>query len=221
VGKVRVASFGVSIDGYGAGPEQDVEHPLGVGGEALMEWLFATRTFRAVHGLAGGETGVDDDFARRGFENVGAWIIGRNMFGPIRGQWPDGAWRGWWGEEPPFHTPVFVLTHHVRAPLVMQGSTTFHFVTEGADAALARAREAAGALDVRIGGGVATIHEFLHTRMIDEMHLAVSATLLGSGEQLFARLNLPELEYAVLSTAAGKRALHVIVERRCGRDRRE
>jgi dihydrofolate reductase len=211
MGKVRVGSFGVSIDGYGAGPRQDLEHPVGAGGETLFEWLFQTRTWCAMHGEAGGEVGVDDAFAKRGFENVGAWIIGRNMFGPVRGPWPDEGWKGWWGDEPPYHVPVFVLTHHARDPLEMQGGTTFHFVTEGIDAALARAREAAASRDVRIGGGVATIREYLRSRAIDEMHLAVVPKLLGAGEQLFAGIDLAALGYAVVETAATKRATHVLV----------
>ncbi|MGB8908266.1 MAG: dihydrofolate reductase family protein [Candidatus Cybelea sp.] len=211
MGKVRVGSFGVSIDGYGAGPRQDLEHPLGVGGERLFEWFFATHTWCAMHGKDGGETGVDDEFAKRGFENVGAWILGRNMFGPVRGAWPDEAWNGWWGDEPPFHVPVFVLTHHRREPLAMRGGTTFHFVTEGIEGALARAREAAGRRDVRIGGGVATIREYLRAGLIDEMHLAVVPALLGAGEQLFAGIDLPELGYAVEATTAARRATHVVV----------
>jgi dihydrofolate reductase len=211
VGKVRVESFGVSIDGYGAGLRQDLEHPLGVGAEAILEWFFETRTFHAMQGEDGGETGIDDEFARRGFENVGAWIIGRNMFGPIRGPWPDEAWNGWWGDDPPFHVPVFVLTHHHRESLAMQGGTTFHFVTEGIEAALARAREAAGRHDVRIGGGVATIREYLRAGLIDEMQLAVVSVLLGAGEQLFAGIDLPELGYAIEATTAARRATHVVV----------
>jgi dihydrofolate reductase len=209
--KVRVGSFGVSIDGYGAGPRQDLEHPLGVGGEGLFEWFFETRTWHAMHGEDGGDTGVDDEFAKRGFENVGAWILGRNMFGPVRGPWPNEDWNGWWGDEPPFHVPVFVLTHYRREPLAMQGGTTFHFVTGGAEAALARAREAAGRLDVRIGGGVATIREYLRAGLIDDMHLAVVPALLGAGEQLFAGIDLPELGYAVEATTATRRATHVVV----------
>lgn len=211
MGKVRVESFGVSIDGYGAGLRQDLEHPLGVGAEAILEWFFETRTFHAMQGEDGGETGIDDEFARRGFENVGAWIIGRNMFGPIRGPWPDEAWSGWWGDDPPFHVPVFVLTHHHRESLAMQGGTTFHFVTEGIEAALARAREAAGRHDVRIGGGVATIREYLRAGLIDEMQLAVVSVLLGAGEQLFAGIDLPELGYAIEATTAARRATHVVV----------
>lgn len=221
MGIVRVASFGISIDGYSAGPGQDLEHPLGVGGEALFAWFLPTHTWSAVHGGDGGETGVDDDFARRGFENVGAWIIGRNMFGPVRGPWPDETWKGWWGDDPPFHTPVFVLTHYPRLPVVMQGGTTFHFIGSGIDVALARAREAADGRDVRIGGGGATIRAYLRAGLVDEMHLAVVPSLLGSGEALFYEMNLLELGYEVRQTAATERATHLIVERRSTRGRRE
>ncbi len=211
MGSVRVANFGVSIDGCGAGSGQDLEHPLGAGGEALFDWFSATRTWCAMLGRDGGEMGVDDTFARRGFENVGAWILGRNMFGPVRGPWLDDAWQGWWGDEPPYHTPVFVLTHHPRAEIVMRGGTTFHFVTEGIEAALALASKAAGPQDVRVGGGVATIRAYLQAGLIDEMHLALAPALLGRGERLFADLDLPALGYAVTQTVTGERATHVIV----------
>ena len=187
----------------------------------MFEWFLPTRTWSTVHGGDGGETGIDDDFARRGFTNVGAWIIGRNMFGPIRGPWPDETWKGWWGEQPPFHVPVFVLTHYPRALLVMEGDTTFHFVSDGIESALAQAREAAGAQDVRIGGGVATIRAYLNAGLIDEMHLAVVPALMGCGEALFYGLNLPELGYHVKETAASKRATHLVLERRSTRGRRE
>ena len=179
--RVRVQSFSHSLDGFGAGPDQDLQHPLGVGGEALMGWAFPTRTFQRMFGQGDGTTGVDDNFAARGFENVGAWILGRNMFGPIRGAWPDDAWKGWWGEEPPYHTPAFVLTHHARTPVEMKGGTTFHFVTGGIREALDRAREAARGKDVRVGGGVSTVREYLRAGLVDEMHLVVSSVLLGSG----------------------------------------
>lgn len=211
MGIVRVASFGVSIDGYGAGPSQDADHPLGIGGETLFAWFFPTRTWRAMHGLDGGDSDIDDSFAHRGFDKVGAWILGRNMFGPIRGPWGDDAWRGWWGEEPPYRTAVFVLTHHARPPLVMHGGTTFHFVTDGIGAALVRAREAAGGADVRIGGGVATIRAYLRAGLIDEMHVAVVPALLGSGEALFMGMDLPALGYAVTETAPSQRATHVTI----------
>lgn len=211
--KLRVNCFGVSLDGYGAGPDQDLKHPLGVGGEAMFQWFFPTHTFQAMHGSGGGTTDVNDEFARRGFENVGAWILGRNMFGPIRGAWRDDQWKGWWGEEPPYHVPVFVLTHHARAPLAMAGGTTFYFVTDGIEAALQRAREAAGGKDVRIGGGVSTVRQYLSKHLIDEMHLAVTPTLVGRGENLFAGLDLTALGYQTTEHVAGPGVTHVIVNR--------
>lgn len=211
---LSVRSFSVSLDGYGAGPRQSLETPLGEGGRALHEWLFATRTGRRmVFGQDGGETGVDDDFAARGFENVGAWILGRNMFGPVRGPWPDESWRGWWGENPPYHTPVFVLTHHPRKPLEMEGGTIFHFVTGGIESALRQARTAAGGRGVRVGGGVQTIRAYLEARLIDELHLAVSPVLLGSGESLFAGIDLPLLGYRCVRHVPGTRAVHVVLAR--------
>lgn len=212
--RVRVESFTISVDGFGAGPHQDIDNPLGVGGTALHGWAMSTRTFRRkVFGSDGGEAGVDDDFAARGFENVGAWILGRNMFGPVRGPWPDESWRGWWGENPVYQVPVFVLTHHARAPLVMAGGTTFHFVTEGIDAALVRAREAAQGKDVRIGGGVHVIQQYLRQRLIDDMHIAISPVLLGSGERLFEGIDLPALGYACTQHVATSRATHVVISR--------
>src|SRR5579863_10780062 len=165
--KVRVNAFAISIDGYGAGPSQSRENPLGVGGLALHDWMFHTRTFQRMTGKDGGATGIDHDFAARSFENVGAWIIGRNMFGPVRGPWPDESWKGWWGDNPPYHVPVFVLTHHARAPITMQGGTTFYFVTDGIHTALERAREAAGGKDVRLGGGVSTMRQYLRAGLVD------------------------------------------------------
>ena len=209
--KLRVASFSVSVDGYGAGPEQSLDNPLGIGGMGLHQWAFATRTFRTMFGQEGGSTGVDDQFAQRGFANVGAWVLGRNMFGPVRGPWPDDAWKGWWGDTPPYHCDVFVLTHHARAPLAMKGGTTFHFVTDGIHAALTRAREAAGDRDVRVGGGVATIRQYLTERLIDEMHLAISPVLLGRGEALFAGLDLPKLGYAPTEHVATELATHLVL----------
>ena len=209
--KLRVASFSVSIDGFGAGPGQDLRNPLGVGGHALHEWAFATATFQKMFGTAAGATGTDDEFAARGFRNVGAWILGRNMFGPIRGPWPDDSWKGWWGDNPPYHCQVFVLTHHPRESLSMAGGTTFHFVTEGIHAALARAREAAGAMDVRLGGGVATIRQYLQEGLVDELHIAIAPVLLGSGESLFAGLNLVELGYRCVDRVATSNATHVIL----------
>ena len=212
--KVRVEGFTLSLDGFGAGPDQDIDNPLGVGGSQLHAWLFPTRTLQQkLFGNEGGETGLDDEFAARGFDNVGAWILGRNMFGPVRGPWPDERWRGWWGENPVYHVPVFVLTHHPRPPLVMDGGTTFHFVTEGAAVALDRAREAAGGQDVRVGGGVDVIRQYLRQRLIDEMHLAIAPVLLGAGERFFDGLNLPALGYACVRQEASARATHLILSR--------
>jgi dihydrofolate reductase len=212
--RLRVHGFTVSIDGYGAGPRQDLEHPLGVGGQRLHEWLIGTRTFRQMFGGEGGSAGVDDAFAAHGVDGIGAWILGRNMFGPIRGPWPDDTWRGWWGDEPPYHTPVFVLTSHPRASFEMKGGTTFHFVTGGVHAALDEAMKAAGGQDVRIGGGVATIRQYLQAGLVDEMHLAISPILLGSGEHLMSGLDLRALGYACTEHAASDKAMHVIVTRR-------
>ncbi len=212
--RLRVQSFSVSIDGFGAGPNQDLQNPLGVGGPEIFDWFFHTRTFQKMHGTGEGEAGVDEDLAAQGFENVGAWILGRNMFGPVRGPWPDESWRGWWGEEPPYHTPVFVLTHHRRAPIPMKGGTEFRFVTEGIERALAQAREAAGDKDVRIGGGVATIRQYLSARLIDEMHLAISPVVLGRGENLFRDLDLRALGYECMRHVAGERAMHVFLRKR-------
>jgi dihydrofolate reductase len=209
--KLRVNSFSISLDGYGAGPNQDIDNPLGVGGEALHEWAIATRTLRKVFGTEGGTTGADDDFAARGFANIGAWILGRNMFGPIRGPWRDDAWKGWWGDSPPYHTPVFVLTHHPRAPIEMEGGTTFHFVTGGIHEALARATEAANGRDVRLGGGVATIQQYLRAALVDEMHLAISPVLLGSGEHLFAGIDALKLGYTCTEHVATPGATHVVL----------
>jgi len=211
--KLRIHSFGVSLDGYGAGPGQSIEHPLGIGGSALHQWFFESRTGRALMGKDGGATGIDDDFVAGGFDNIGAWIIGRNMFGPVRGPWPDESWKGWWGEVPPYHTPVFVLTRHPRKPLEMDGGTTFHFVTDGIHRALERAREAAGEKDVRLGGGVATVRQYLEARLVDHMHLAYSPTLLGSGESLLADLDLPALGYRVSMHTATARCLHVEIRK--------
>jgi dihydrofolate reductase len=212
--KVRVHAFTISLDGYGAGPDQGLKSPLGVGGETLHGWFVATRTFHKVFGREGGETGPDDDFAARGIENLGAWILGRNMFGPVRGPWPDESWKGWWGDNPPYHVPVFVLTHHARAPLTMGGGTTFHFVTDGIEAALKRAKDAAGGKDVRIGGGVATIRAYLSKSLIDEMHVAVAPVLLGGGEALFAGLDLPKLGYERSEHVPTAKATHVVIRKR-------
>jgi dihydrofolate reductase len=211
---LRVQSFAVSLDGYGAGPEQDLQNPLGVHGVELVDWFFPTLVWRSMQRQAGGETGIDNAMAEHGFANIGAWILGRNMFGPIRGPWPDDRWQGWWGEEPPYHTPVFVLTHHARAPLRMAGGTEFRFVTEGIDVALEQAKAAAGDRDVRVGGGVATVREYLRTRMIDEMHLAIRPVLLGSGEHLLRDLDLRALGYECTKHVAGERAMHVFIHKR-------
>ena len=211
--RLRVASFSISLDGFGAGPDQSLQDPLGVGGESVHAWVFPTNTFQRMHGTGVGAAGVDDDYAARGFENLGAWILGRNMFGPIRGPWPDEAWKGWWGEEPPYHVPVFVLTHHARPPLEMKGGTIFHFVTGGIQDALDRARKAAAGKDIRLGGGVATIREYLRAGLVDEMHLAVSPVLLGSGENLLAGIDLLALGFRVREQVASDRALHVVVSR--------
>ena len=214
MGKVRVESFTISLDGYGAGPSQDLANPMGLGVEGLHKWAMTTPTFRKmVFGQEGGEAGVDEDFAQRGFRNIGAWILGRNMFGPVRGPWPDLTWQGWWGDNPPYHVPIFVLTHHAREDLVMAGDNTFHFVTGGIHEAPERAQAAAGVRDVRIGGGVATVRQYLTAGLIDEMHLALSPVLLGGGEALLAGLDLPELGYGVKEHAASGHATHVVVGR--------
>jgi dihydrofolate reductase len=217
--KLRVCAFGIAIDGYGAGPGQDLANPMGVGGMALHQWVFGTKTFQRIHGdFAGsligdqpGRGGVDDDFAARGFENVGAWILGRNMFAPSRGAWPDDDWKGWWGKNPPYHVPVFVLTHHARAPITMEGGTTFHFVTDGIQAALRRAKEAAGDKDVRLGGGVATVRQYLTAGLIDELHLVISPVLLGKGEHLLAGIDTVSLGYECTEHASTDYATHVIL----------
>ena len=208
-----VRSFAISIDGYGAGPGQDLQNPLGVHGPELMDWLFQTRAWRSMHGEQGGETGVDNAMAEQGFQGIGAWILGRNMFGPVRGPWPDESWKGWWGDEPPYHTPVFVLTHYPRAPLRMAGGTEFHFITSGIDAALEQARAAARGGDVRLGGGVATVREYLQAGLIDELHLVLRPVLLGSGEHLLHDIDMRALGYRCSRSVAGERATHVFLRR--------
>jgi dihydrofolate reductase len=212
--KLRVHSFSISIDGFGAGPNQDLENPLGVGGLKVFDWFFPTRTWQRMHGNEDGETGVDDDVAAQGFKEIGAYILGRNMFGPVRGPWPDESWKGWWGDEPPYHTPVFVLTHHPRAPLKMKGGTTFHFVTDGIHSALKQAKDAAGGEDVRLGGGVSTIRQYLSAGLIDEVHLAIVPVLLGAGENLLGGLNLPAFGYECVGRIEGARAMHVTLRKR-------
>ncbi|MBX3426402.1 MAG: dihydrofolate reductase [Pirellulales bacterium] len=212
--RVRVESFTISLDGYGAGPDQSVDNPLGAGGADLHQWLFPTRTLqRTLFGKEGGATGVDEDFAARGFRNVGAWILGRNMFGPVRGPWPDMTWKGWWGDNPPYHVPVFVLTHHARPPVAMEGDTTFHFVTGGVREALDRAREAAGGRDVRIGGGANTIRQYLREGLIDELHVAIAPVVLGAGERLFESVDLRAAGYECVEFTASEKAAHVVLRR--------
>ena len=211
---LRVQSFAMSIDGYSAGANQDLENPLGVHGMDIMQWFLPTRVWRSMQGMEGGETGVDNGIAERGFKGIGAWILGRNMFGPVRGPWPDERWKGWWGDEPPYHGPVFVLTHYARAPITMKGGTVFHFVTDGIHSALEQARAAAGGRDVRLGGGVATVRQYLRERLIDEMHLAVRPVLLGQGEPLLQGLDLRALGYECAESVQGERAMHVFLRRR-------
>ena len=212
--RVRVQAFTISLDGYAAGPDQDIDHPLGVGGTELHQWLLPTRTLqRALFGKDGGTAGVDDEFAARGFRNVGAWILGRNMFGPIRGAWPDAGWKGWWGNNPPYHVPVFILTHHARSSIAMEDGTSFHFITGGIREALDRAREAAAGMDVRIGGGPSTIWQYLREGLINELHLAIAPVLLGRGESLFQGLDLRTLGYECVEFVASQKAMHAILRR--------
>ena len=211
--KVRIAAFSISIDGYGAGPEQNLQNPLGRRGLELHSWFFETEAFQRIHGKGGGTRGIDNDFAEQSFENVGAWILGRNMFGPVRGPWPDDSWKGWWGDMPPYHTPVFVLTHHGRAPLEMAGGTTFYFVTDGAESALQQAKRVAGDKDVRIGGGVSTLRQYLAGGLVDEIHLALSPVLLGEGEHLFSGINLAQPGYKPVRTVAGENATHLLIQK--------
>lgn len=211
MGKVRVHNFAISLDGYGAGPRQTTENPLGEGGEALHDWFIPTRAFKRVTGKSGGTTGVDDDFAARAMVGVGAFIMGRNMFGPVRGAWPDASWRGWWGKNPPYHAPVYVLTHHPRETVRMEGGTEFHFVTGGIHEALERARAAAAGKDIQIGGGVSTVRQFLEARLINELHIAIAPILLGSGEHLLGGLDLPALGYICSEHVASPAATHVVI----------
>ena len=212
--KVRVAAFSISLDGFGAGPRQDINNPLGVRGLELHAWFQNTEVFNKMHGKSGGAQGIDNDFAAQSFENVGAWILGRNMFGPVRGPWKDNSWKGWWGGNPPYHTPVFVLTHHARPPVTMEGGTTFYFITDGLASALEQAKEAAKGKDVRIGGGVSVIRQCLTADRIDEIHLAVSPVLLGEGEHLFSGINLPKLGFTSIRTVSGEKATHFLIQKR-------
>lgn len=214
MGKVKVAAFAVSLDGFGAGPNQSLENPLGVRGPELHNWFFKTKVFQKFHGDGGGVEGIDNSFGERSFENVGAWIMGRNMFGPIRGPWPNGEWRGWWGENPPYHVPVFVLTHHAREPLVMEGGTTFYFITDGILSALQKAKEAAKGKDIRIGGGVQVVREYLKAGLIDELHLVFSPVLLGSGENLLAGIDMHKLGFSVTEKADSPDATHIVMSRK-------
>jgi dihydrofolate reductase len=211
--KVRVAAFSISLDGFGAGPNQSLQQPLGVRGEELHQWVFPTRRFQQMMGKDDGTLGIDNDFAERSFENIGAWILGRNMFGPVRGPWPDEEWKGWWGEEPPYHVEVFVLTHFPRASITMKGGTVFHFITDGIEAALDSAREAAKGKDIRIGGGTATIRQYLEKGLIDEMHLAFSPVVLGSGEHFFIGMDLPALGFKQTETVVSEKAVHVVLKK--------
>jgi dihydrofolate reductase len=213
--KVKVLCFGTSLDGYSAGPHQDLQNPLGVGGPAIFEWFFRTDVFQRMHGSGQGEkSSVDNRIAERGFENIGAWILGRNMFGPVRGAWPDESWKGWWGDEPPYHVPAFVLTHHPRPVLRMKGGTDFHFVTDGIESALAQAKAAAAGRDVRIGGGVSTVRQFLQAGLVDEMHVAVGPVFMGAGENLWHGLDLRAHGYEVAEVIPGERATHVMIRKR-------
>jgi dihydrofolate reductase len=209
--KVRVGGFTVSLDGFGAGPDQSLADPLGKGGEELHKWLVGTKTFRAIFGKEGGSEEIDDKYAFRSMDGFGAFILGRNMFGPVRGEWPDDQWKGWWGDNPPYHAPTFILTNHARDPIVMEGGTTFYFVTDGIESALEQSRAAAGKLDVKIGGGVSTVRQYLLAGAIDEMHLAISPIVLGKGEALFAGIDLPALGYSVKSQETSQHAMHVVL----------
>ena len=211
--KVRVGGFSLSVDGFGAGPEQSINDPLGKRGMELHQWLVGTRTFHAMFGKESGSTGVDDGYAARGMSGFGAFILGRNMFGPIRGDWPDNTWKGWWGDNPPYHAPTFILTHYARDPIVMEGGTTFHFVTEGIEAALERAKAAAGEHDVKIGGGVSTVRQYLRAGLVDELHFAVTPVVLGRGESMFEGIDLPGLGFRVTEHIATELATHIVLGR--------
>lgn len=213
MGKVTVGNFSISVDGFGAGLRQDLEHPLGVRGLGLHDWFFKTEVFNRIHGRDGGVQGIDNKAAAESFKDVGAWILGRNMFGPVRGPWKGESWRGWWGDSPPFRTPVFVLTHYERDPLQMEGGTTFHFVTDGPDSALKRARKAAGEAKICIGGGVSVIRQYLTAGQVDEIHLAISPVILGEGEHLLQGINLNKLGFTVDQTSLGENAMHVFLRK--------
>lgn len=211
--RLRVESFTISLDGFGAGPDQSLENPLGIGGTSLHKWAFTTDTFQKMLFGASGAKNVDDRFASRGFQNIGAVIMGRNMFGPVRGSWADESWKGWWGDNPPYHAPVFVLTHHPRASIRMEGGTTFHFVTGGIYEALDKAKDAAGGKDIRLSGGVSTVRQYLLARLVDELHIAISPVLLGSGESLLSGINLAELGYRCVEHVPSEHATHILLKR--------
>jgi dihydrofolate reductase len=211
--KVKVAGFSLSMDGFGAGPDQDLQNPLGKGGMQLHPWLLKTQTFQKMFGQGGGSTGVDNDFAEKANDNMGSWILGRNMFGPVRGPWPDSSWKGWWGDNPPYHVPVFVLTHHARDPIVMEGGTTFYFVTDGIESALKKAKEAARGKDVRIGGGVSTVRQYLQAELIDELHLAFSPVFLGRGENLLHGIDLMAKGFKLVERVSTEEATHVVLKK--------
>jgi dihydrofolate reductase len=211
--KVKVACFSISLDGFGAGAKQDLTNPLGLRGEELHNWIFPTKVFRKMGGKNDGTEGTDNEFVEKSFENMGAWILGRNMFGPVRGAWPDDEWKGWWGEEPPYHVPVFVLTHHARKPVTMKGGTTFYFITDGIESALKEAKKVANGKDIRIGGGVSTIRQYLQAGHIDELHLAISPVFLGSGEHLFSGMDMAALGYNQVQKVAGENATHIIIKK--------
>jgi dihydrofolate reductase len=209
--KIKVTAFSVSLDGFGAGPDQSKENALGIKGDELHNWMVTTKMFHQMTGKDGGIKGVDNDIVEQSMDNVGAWIMGRNMFGPVRGPWPDNEWKGWWGEEPPFHVPVFILTHHAREPITMKGGTTFHFITGGIESALEAAKKAANGKDIRIGGGVSTIRQFLEAGYIDEMQLTFAPVLLGSGEHLFSGLDLSALGFNQIQKINGEKATHIVL----------
>jgi len=211
--KIRVAGFSLSIDGFGAGPEQSLENPLGKRGPEMFKWFFGTKTFKAMTGQDGGSEGVDEKYAHRSMEGFGAFILGRNMFGPIRGDWPDMNWKGWWGDDPPYHAPTFILTHYPRDPIVMEGGTTFHFVTAGIEAALGQARAVAGGKDIKIGGGVSTVRHYLQAGLVDEIHFAIAPVVLGQGEAMFRGIDLPAQGFKVVEQAATEHATHIVLSR--------
>ncbi len=211
--KLKVTAFSVSMDGFGAGPYQSLENPLGERGEELHEWMFPTKVFQQMMGTENGTEGTDNEFAKKSFENIGAWIMGRNMFGHSRGPWPDDGWKGWWGDNPPYHVPVFVLTHYDREPIPMKGGTTFYFVSDGIESALEKAKEAANGKDIRIGGGTSTVRQYLQAGLIDEIHLAFSPVFLGSGEHLFEGIDIPKLGFSEPKVTYGEKASHLVLKK--------